>query len=272
MNVKERLKKERVVVPLMMKGYSRSMASSWYGKMQYDMKVNKNEFGSDALNYWHKKGYLGSSIKRYNLIDNPKTDYITDFEYLYLTPFNNSFGKWLEDMLTTQRVLKSGEAHFRQIYFSIIQREKQQLILRVGHEDRRYSTDDVLDLLREKGALELRPAFWNSDRKRHLLTFEIDEQTGEELFYSNGIKASAEWIEKTINRLYASYVIADPVSIGFDFGGKTLDHSLKFWIANDTGLLSQILCAEITIYWTDPENNKRLSTPVLVDLKTGSFE
>jgi hypothetical protein len=120
MNLKQRIKKEKITLPLVLKGYSRTVANAWYGKTLYDFKRYKNEFGSDAIEHWHKKGYLCESIKRYNLIDNYEVDYITDFQYLYLTPFNNSFGKWLEDMLTTQRVLLPFGEHFRNIYFSII--------------------------------------------------------------------------------------------------------------------------------------------------------
>lgn len=272
MNLKKRINKEKMTLPLMLKGYSRTMANTWYGKTQYDLRRYKNEFGTDAIEHWHKKGYLCESIRRYNLIDNFKTDYITDFQYLYMMPFNNSFGKWLEDILTTQRVLTHFDEHFRRVYFSIIRREGKPLILRVGQEDREYTVQDILDLLREKGALEMRPAFWNSDRRRRLLTLAYDEETGKETLYSNGIRASQEWLSRTIRRLTANYLIADPVPISCAFGpDDILDHALKLWITNDKPEGPDILSAVIYLYWTD-EAGKRRSAPALVDLKTGEFD
>lgn len=172
MKLQDRIKKETALIPQVRKGYSRNMASSWYGKTLEDHRKNDRVYASDVLSYWHERGYLSSSIKRYDLYNNPNSDRITDLEYLYLQPFNNSFSKWLEDILTVNRVFQRFDSHLRNVYFSIIQREGAQLILRVGQEDREYTVDDILDLIREKGAVELRPAFWSSSGTRHLLTVE----------------------------------------------------------------------------------------------------
>ena len=307
MKVKERLKKERFVIPLMLKGYSRSMANTWYGKTQNDFRLYRREFGSDALEHWHNKGYLASSIKRYDLIDNPDTDYITDFQYIYMKPFNNSLGKWLEDIQTTERVLEHHSDHFRKVYFSLIRREGKTLLLRAGNEDREYKYEDLIELLREKGALELRPAFWESSKKRWLLTVEYDrainegdnelseeardendedyfgvkqdDQTvsqasdrGEEKFFANGEPASERWLRRTLSKLVANYVVADPVPIHASFDGVQLDHALKLWVTNDFEDGPQILSAMMNIYYNDEETGKRCSTVSLVDLHSGEFE
>lgn len=271
MKLKQRIKKEKITLPLTLKGYSRTMANAWYGKTQYDLKLYKNEFGTDTIEHWHKKGYLCESIKRYDLLHTYDTDYITDFQYLYMMPFNNSFGKWLEDILTTQRVLLPFAEHFRNVYFSLIRREGKTLLLRVGHEDREYKAEDVLDLLREKGTLELRPAFWTSNGKRHTLSIGVDEETGEEILCSNGIKASFSWLEKMLKGIKANYVIADPVPLAFPFRRDlTLDHVLKFWIANDAAEKSTMLCAEMTVFYTNQEG-KREKAISMVDLNKGTF-
>lgn len=273
MKLKQRIKKEKFTLPLMLKGYSRTMANAWYGKTRYDLRRYKNEYGTDAIEHWHKKGYLCSSIKRYNLIDNYETDYITDFQYLYMQPFNNSFGKWLEDMMTTQRVLLPFREHFRNVYFSIIRREGKPLILRVGHEDREYTAEDIMELLREKGALELRPAFWNNSRRRRLLTLGIDEESGDEILFSNGYKASLAWLNKTIRGFSSNYVIADPVPLSFDFGnGTEIDHALKIWVANDVNDKTAVLGAEMNIYPVNDPDGDTKSAVSLVDLASGEFE
>ena len=273
MNLKERIKKEESVLPLMQAGYSRTMANAWYGATSYDFRKNMAEFGPEALEYWHKKGYLASSIRRYNLIDNPETEYITDFEYLYMKPFNNSFSKWLEDIITTNRVLLPFGEHLREVYFSIIRRDGKTLILRVGQEDREYTVADIIELLREKGELELRPAFWESDRRRSLLSLGEDEETGEETLFSNGIKTNVKWLKGHIGKLTENYVISEPVSYTGSFeGGEVLDHSLKLWLANDTENGSAVLCAVMNVYYDNEDEETRASAVSLVDLDTGCFE
>ena len=272
MNLKERIKKEKITIPLMLKGYSRTMANSWYGKTRYDLKINKNEFGTETIEYWHKKGYLCESIRRYKLLDRGETDYISDFQYMYLSPFNNSFGKWLEDMLTTRRVLLPYAEHFRNVYFSLIRREGKTLILCVDHEDREYTLDDIMALLREKGSLELRPSFWDSNGKRHLLSIKVDPETGAETIFSNGIETSLSWLAQTIRGLRSNYVIVDPVSLAYSFRrDMTLEHVLKFWIANDTAEAPAMLCAEMSVFRTESDGSRK-SEASLVDLNSGTFQ
>lgn len=217
MNVKKRIEKESFAIPLMMKGCPRWKVNMWYKRMERDRRLHEKDYIPGVLAYWHERGYLSSSIKRWGLTGKTKTDRISDFEYLYISPFNNTFSKWLEDMLTTQRVMHPDGKHFRTVYFSIIQREKKQLILRVGQEDRLYTIEDVLALVREKGAVELRPAYWNSKGKRYLLAWAEDAESGEYGFFCNGEAAAPESIEETIDGLKTSYVLADPVSITLDF-------------------------------------------------------
>ena len=271
MKLKQRIKKEKITLPLMLKGYSRTMANAWYGKTQYDLRRYKNEYGTDTIEHWHKKGYLCESIKRYDLLHTYDTDYITDFQYLYMTPFNNSFGKWLEDILTTRRVLLPYKEHFRDVYFSLVRREGKTLLLRVGHEDREYKAEDIVELLREKGTLELRPAFWDSTGKRHTLSLGVDEETGEETIFSNGIKSSLPWLEKTLRNITSNYIIADPVSLSYPFRSDlTLDQVVKFWIANDAAEKPTVLCAEISLFYTN-EKGARSKEISMVDLNNGSF-
>ena len=278
MKFKERIKKEKITLPLMLKGYSRTMANVWYGKVRYDLKSKKRKYGTELLDYWHKKGYLSSSIERYNLVNVGETDYISDFQYTYLKPFNNSFSKWLQDIITTRRVLRDYDEHIRNVYFSTIRREGKTLLLKAG-ADYCCTVEDVMDLLREKGSLELRPAFWASKGRRHLLTLETiektDEETGEvtreEILRSNGVKASERWLRGAIGKLTSNYIIADSVSISYPFFEEAqMDHSVKFWIANNAGPEPQILCAVMNLYYN--EGKKRVRAERLIDLESGTFE
>lgn len=248
----------------MLKGYSRYAANQWYGETLKDLRKYKKSAGEDAVKALHKKGYLWHSKERYGLQAGETSDYITDFDYITTAPYNNSFTKWLEDILTTSRVLKNFDEHNRQIYFSIIQRYGAQMILRVGQEDREYSVDDVLELLREKGNAELRPVHWESPKRRYRLEYKEGQ------FYLNGKAADNAAIAKVINGLRSNYIIAEPVRIRYDFTKTvTRDHSIKLWITNDFEDGPTILSGVVDIYWTSKGKRKNVTKPL--DVKNGTF-
>lgn len=266
MKIRERIQKEKVLIPLMLKGYSRHAASAWYSATLRDLSQYKNTFGEKTLRALHKQGYLGSSKERYCLQPGVSSDYITDFSYITTAPYNNSFSKWLDDILTTNRVLKQFKAHNREIYFSIIQRYMQQMILRVGQEDREYSVQDILELVREKGKAELRPVHWASTKRRYYIAFK------EERFYLNGKPTEARAIERIVNGLRSNYILAEPVHIRYSFSKElSREHSIKLWIANDFEGGPTILSGVVDIYWTE-RNGKRKRVTKLLDIQSGSFE
>ena len=265
MGLKARAQKEFNAAPIMLQGYSRQMANAWNSAVAKDLAQHENDYDPGVLAAWHAKGYLSSGVKRYDLASTSETSYISDFAYLYLAPFNNSMAKWLEDILTTSRVLRDYADHLRPVYFSIIHRDGQPLILHTDHEDRRYTEADIIEFVKEKGELELRPAHWTSTRARYVLTFEngylhIDgEVTGERTFH------------QLLKGRNANYVITDRTPNAIEWPGLAdTTHSLKLWIANDTAEGSQILCAVMNLYWTDADG-KRAHESALVDRKTGTY-
>lgn len=265
MGIKSRMEKELSALPVIRKGYSRQMATSWQEAVQRDFKAHAADFAPGQLANWHQRGYLSNSVKRYDLAGQNGTDYISDFEYMYLKPFNNTMQKWLDDIITTRRILADHRNHLRNVYFSIIHREGSFLILRTDHEDREYTVQDILALVKEKGVLELRPAFWASTRPRYILTVKdgylhVDgEVIGEKAFC------------RLLNNLKANYVIANRVASELP-GSPHLEarHYIKFWLANDNGPEPQILCSTMNVYWND-ENGHQVSQTSLVDIETGSY-
>ena len=268
MNLTRRIRKEINVLPMMMRGYSRAVCNSWYKATCSDLRSYKDVYDKSTIKAIHEKGYLCRSISCYDLLNNPDCGYITDREYMSLSPYNSSVSKWISDMLTTSRVLAHYGEHFRRIYFSVIRRDGQPMFLRVGREDREYTVDDVTALLQEKGRLELRPVFWESKSPRYDLSY-----TGGELRV-NGISATKDDFLQIFDHMEANYVIAERVRQFCKFGPDVeTDHSLTFWLANDGEHGSRMLSAAMIFYRTvhDQEEERRVRETMPVDMETGVF-
>lgn len=266
MNLKKRIRKERTVLPMMNQGYSRAMCNSWYKAIRRDFRIYRGKYDRETIKAFHEKGYLCRSISRYDLLNHPDCDYITDRDYMNLSPYNSSMSKWISEMLTTSRVLAPYGEHFRRIYFSIIRRDGEPMFLRVGHEDREYTLDDVIEFLKEKRSLKLRPVYWESKSPRYDMDYTDDK------VFINGQHYSRNDLIALFNRMEANYVIAEHVNLRFVFDEQVrMDHSLEFWLANDGENGPRMLSAVMNFYWTDRENKRRNQEMMPVDMETGIF-
>ena len=235
--------------PVIADGYSRKMASLWYRRTQYDYRHYQDQYSAQQIKSFHDRGYLCHSAEKYQLLKNTECKYITDFDYLYLSPFNNSFSKWIGDMLTTGRVLKDFSEHFRNIYFSIVHRGKKTLVLKVDDENRAYTVEDILALACQKGIVELRPASWTSDYMRYTLKCVDGAVT------VNDEPCDAAALQSLLDELAVSYVVADYVDLYHEFGnGVSGEYTVKLWVANDAGEEPQVLAAQASLFWDTVEN------------------
>lgn len=264
-------KRELAVDSVMRAGYSRSTAAKWIGRCNDDTGYWGKACAPEYLNALHKAGFLYSSVKRYGIEDIENTEYISDLDYLSLKPFNNSFIKWIEDIYTASRVLKDHSDVFRTVYFSIIQRDGQQLILPNGGSDKKCTADDIAALVREKGELELRPVFWNTTRERYELRYD-----GASLLVNGQPTSVAAFRNKIVGKLDANYIVADPVNLHYMTRyGVNYDHTIKFWMANDSAKDPEVKSVMITFFYNKVNANGRRGRRVcdfaMVDIRTGEF-
>ena len=274
MKIIEKIKREKMMRPILKAGFSRKMASAWYRKVKYDYKAYSSVYDKKTLKDVHRRGYLARHIKQYDLLTSKENHYISDFEYIYLSPFNNSFSKWLDDILTTNRILSKYGQFNRKVYFSIIERNFSKLIFKVGHENRPYSVDYIIELLREKKMLELRPAFWLSKKRRYKLEY-IDER-----LHINGYLRDYKDLEQIIRKLNANYIISEYVDIYYKAINETnYDGYMKVYIANDIGKESQILAGYINLLWNEnfkskangKNISKRKNETLSINIENGEF-
>lgn len=272
MKLTEKIKREIFMRPFIREGYSRRMAASWYKYVKADNRNYGDRYTAEELASIHRRGFLARSIEKYDLFNNPDCDYITDFEYIFIHPLNNSFSKWIDDMITTSRILSSLPDFHRQIYFSIIKRDGRQCIFRINDETREYTVKDVYELVKEKKILELRPAHWLSKRSRYRLSFE------ENIFKIDDKESSFEELTQIITAPDANYIVADYVDLAYGrFGDKERDGYIKFYVANDCGEQPVILDAYMNLLTENPEADPEEEdifdkTVYKIDMQAGTFE
>ena len=275
MKLRERIKREKIMRPIMRKGFSRKMASVWYRKIKNDYKKYGKLYNQEILNDIHSRGYLARSIRKYDLLKEKDCRYISDFEYIFLSPINNSFSKWIDDILTTNRILSEYKKFCREVYFSIIERNRKKLIFKVDDEKREYIAEDIFSLLKEKRILELRPSFWLSKKKRYKLEY-VDN-----LLRIDGFVRDIRDLEKLINSLNANYIISEYVDLNYgEINGNSFEGYIKLYVTNDQSVNSTILAGYMNLLWYDliksnangKEYSKRRRKTFLIDLENGTFE
>ena len=158
MRITSRIRRELFIRPWLKKGYSRRLANSYYKKVRRDLAEDNGVAAADKK-LAHARGYLSGSIEKYGLKGSDGCKYISDIDYMYLKPFNNSFTKWVGDLVTENRVLINHREHLPKLYFNIIDREDKKLFLPIDTVGREYGENygDFLKLLAERGQLALRP-------------------------------------------------------------------------------------------------------------------
>ncbi|MDY5881355.1 MAG: hypothetical protein SPJ63_06370, partial [Oscillospiraceae bacterium] len=238
----------------------------------------------------HDHKYLSTSIGKYDLKNNPDK-YISDVDYLFLQPFNNSFSKWMKDLVTTNHILVDYPEHLPKLYFSIIDREHKKIFLPIDTVNRAYGEnyDDFIKLLDERGKLCLRPASNSTNRStyiiervgenryklcadkvdqlrmtmfgygydRHGLLCEGKPDEHSKSFPPNPCKKQEydkESLLELISSLKYSYVIAEPYKMR-----EGIDGTIKLYIANNELKSTELLDAYFLPHGATRPNHIRIS-------------
>lgn len=213
-NLNKRVKHESAILPITLSGYKRQTAKKWDDLKTKDTKRFEKKYYKDDLEKIHKAGFLCSTIEKYEISDYTDTYFISDLDLLSILPYNNSFTKWTDDMLTLNYILNAHSEVCRNIYFSIIQRDNKKIILPCGIENKKCGVEDITALLKEKKRLELRPSYWQSKCSYYMLRFTEDGlfkiyKKGRSVVVTDDEEVYNRRLANYIDALLASYVVAD---------------------------------------------------------------
>lgn len=289
MGIVSRIKREIFIRPWLKQGYSRKLANAYYRKVQQDNLLD-NGISMQDKKWAHDHKYLSTSIEKYDLKNN-MGKYISDVDYLFLQPFNNSFVKWMHDLVTTNHVLVDYPEHLPKLYFNIIDREHKKIFLPIDTVNREFGEnyDDFIRLLDERKQLVLRPASSSGERSSYIIKCvgenryklcadDIDKQRmsmfgygydkqmllceeyPEELpegFEPNPCKKpeyDKDSLLELISTLKYSYVIAEPYKLREGVNGV-----LKLYIANKELKSTELLDAYLLPFGVESPEHIRVS-------------
>lgn len=163
-----RIRREQEIQKRIKQGYTRKAANGFYKRAQRERKGSPGS--GEAMREAHESGYLLSSLEKYGCTG--ECDVVSDLEMQFLNPVNNTFTKWLEDLLTQYYVFSGYRRYLPQVRFSIIDREGEKKFLPADPlmESLDGGYESFLACLREVGTLILAPSRRWSRRSSYRLS------------------------------------------------------------------------------------------------------
>lgn len=148
--MKDFIKKSKIM-QLRIKGMTAAKARWWHDVIMHDSKNNFN-YASSEKKYAYKHGFLPEILKRYNISEDNINSYISLYDYVLIYPVNDIFRKWLQDKVTTRKVLKPFKKHLPENYFHLYYRDEEPMIIALDDCPQQYSEDfeGVLKFIRDK--------------------------------------------------------------------------------------------------------------------------
>lgn len=138
------------------RGFMPLMYRNWCRSLKED---DRDVIMTEAEKKWaHDRGFLSFRIRQYNLTDDNYTACLSDRDYKWLRPLNNSYLKWVWDKVSLRYILDDYREHIPEYYYNIVRRDGKVVLLTMQDTPEGYeaSFEDVIRLLREKKLLALK--------------------------------------------------------------------------------------------------------------------
>ena len=152
-------------------GYSKKLAKA------YAKALSLSRLSKDRADWSPDGRYLLSSIEKYG---SDYKSYISDLDYMFLYPLNNSFSKWLRDLVTVNKILVNYRSRLPKLWLSVIEREHSNIYLPIDTENGqadKVGFERFAEHFDEHPRLALRPTYNHSYRKSYII-----ERVGEDRY------------------------------------------------------------------------------------------
>ena len=106
----------------------------------------------------YKRGYYSFRLSQYNLKEENWRNFLSDRDYHWLCPINNTYQKWIDDKMTYRGVIEPFAYAAPRYYYHIMNRNGDTYAIRMGDCPPQYASsfDGIIDLLRDVGALAVK--------------------------------------------------------------------------------------------------------------------
>lgn len=172
-------------------GYTKNTILTWNRLKKKDY-VKHSDIDKSLIKWAHNHGYLYNRVEQYGLNESNVGDFISDLDYILLSPINNSYVKWIEDIPSLRYVFVPLKKYFPDSYYHVINRDGKVLFVPMPDCPENYHGNDaneVLRLLKEKGKLVFRPAQYASGYSIYQFRYENDT-----IYLSNRVLSEEEVI------------------------------------------------------------------------------
>ena len=129
----------------------------WLIRIYRDSNLNKTVPLNKKI-WAYRKGFLSRRIDQLGLNSKNISTFLSDYDYMKLSPINGRFVFWIEDKLTTKYVLAKFDENLPEYYFYLSNRNASGVFKLMDCPDELTSDiDSILRLLETKGSLALKP-------------------------------------------------------------------------------------------------------------------
>jgi len=140
--------------PLVVRGFSKAQAKSWFRRAYADFRNYNN--ASLAEKIWaYRRGFTSEHVQAVGITRENYKDFISERDYRFLQPLNEKYSKWLDDKVSILNIFKPFVDVFPESYYQIYKRDDQWIFIPLSgisgmQNTNDASIDDVLALIRDK--------------------------------------------------------------------------------------------------------------------------
>lgn len=121
-----RLVKKYLIKRLQRDGFSQYMASQFLTESFNDILKNREtDFKQKIWSY--QRGFFSDKTRNYGLTEENYRNYLSDWDYYKLHPINGSYSHWIDDKLTTQKILHPFSEYLPMYYMHLYKGKLLQL-------------------------------------------------------------------------------------------------------------------------------------------------
>ena len=171
---------EKLQTILIEKGMDKKWSRMFVKKLSDDEKAFQTD--EDTKKWALERGFFPGRVELYGLNDDNYKEYLPDYSYFMLHPINHHFRIWVNDKLTLKYVLNSnGCEDTMPEYYLYVENNGNYTYLMDAPDDVEKNSDFILNLLKKKGILAIKP---NSGTSGGLGFIKL-ELRGEKIYSNN---------------------------------------------------------------------------------------